>query len=195
MSPSILLRALVGQGAYADPTSAFDTPAGGDDGYSNSALAFNSSAVNWTIGNIAGVTYDAFVLYPGVTIPKGARILTAKLTVYASSTLSGTTCKIKIFANAVDSASVPTTRATHVAKARTTAFVSWTLGAQTAGTKYESPDISSVIQEITDRSGWASGNNLMLLLDNDASSNNARRVEISNDYTSNWPTIDITYLY
>jgi len=45
----------------------------------------------------------------------------------------------------------------------TTAMVNWDdIGSWTAESEYDSPDISSVIQEIVNRAGWASGNDLVL---------------------------------
>ena len=45
----------------------------------------------------------------------------------------------------------------------TTASVAWSnMAAWTAGQWYNSPDISSIIQEIVNQGGWTSGNNMAL---------------------------------
>ncbi len=53
----------------------------------------------------------------------------------------------------------------------TTAVVSWTpppwMTLEERGPDQQTPDISSIIQEIIDQEGWASGNNLMIVLTDD----------------------------
>ena len=55
-----------------------------------------------------------------------------------------------------------------VNRLRTLNHVSWTLPAWptagVAGLDQRTPDLSAVIQEIVDRSGWASGNRLVLIV-------------------------------
>jgi hypothetical protein len=46
----------------------------------------------------------------------------------------------------------------------TNAAVPWTLSAWTAGQAYQSPNIAAIIQEIVNRPGWSSGNDLVLIL-------------------------------
>jgi hypothetical protein len=107
-----------------------------------------------------------------VTVPKGATIESAKLTVRARSTLSGTTCKVKIYGFASDDS--PTwdnsagRRPTDCSK--TTANTSWTLAAQTVNTNYDTPDLADVVKEIVDRSGWSSESNMSIVFMNDSSS-------------------------
>jgi hypothetical protein len=97
-----------------------------------------------------------------LSIPQGAAIDTAHLSCYSPYAKSGTACNLRITAEDVDNASAySNTWATEIARynAHTTAVVdvdnvpSWG-----TGTWHDSPEIKTVIQEIIDRSGWASGN-------------------------------------
>jgi hypothetical protein len=55
-------------------------------------------------------------------------------------------------------------------RSRTGQSVSWTTGADrwVNDQKYQSPDISAIIQEIVGRSGWVAGNSLVLIIDSPA---------------------------
>jgi len=56
------------------------------------------------------------------------------------------------------------------ARPRTGQSVTWTIPADAwvTGTKYQSPDISAIIQEIVGRAGWNAGNSLVLIIDSPA---------------------------
>lgn len=144
-----------------------------DDGYSFTST-FDIANGSW-FGKVSAASIDGFVRFQNVTIPQGATILTAVLKVRASD-LSSTTTGLhgKVRANAIDDAIAPTSAATHDALARTTAGVDWDPTAWVLGTQYSPPDLSAVIQEIVNRGGWASGNDLMLLVDDDGSTDNIR---------------------
>jgi len=71
--------------------------------------------------------------------------------------------------------------------ARTTARVDWdNIGAWTLNTDYNSPDIKTVIQEIVDRAGWASGNDIVIFWDDfdDRSTHNTSRWRLAYSYTT-----------
>lgn len=73
--------------------------------------------------------------------------------------------------------------------------MSWSLGSQTAGVNISTPDIASIIQEIVNRSGWASGNALVIFIDDNGTTingggdfstydeNPAYAAELTIDYT------------
>jgi len=98
-----------------------------------------------------------------VTIPQGATINTAVLSVYNFSS-GDVTMRGIIYANDVDDAAVFTTTGGNIeGRALTTANVVWS--ATFAFQNWNnSPGIASVIQEIVDRGGWASGNALVILV-------------------------------
>lgn len=49
----------------------------------------------------------------------------------------------------------------------TTAKVDWDRTGQTAGVRYTSPDLTSIVQEIVDRPGWVSNNDMSFVIRND----------------------------
>lgn len=154
--------------------------ASGDDGYRNNT-SFDNSSASIAFGNLSGGILDCFLRFTNVTIPQGATINSAKVTFQAQSSLSGATCTVKISCNAEDNATAPTTAADLNSKVRTTASSSWNAAGQTAGSNYDTPDFTSAVQEVISRSGWASGNALMVLIDNNASSTSAYRLEDTYD--------------
>ena len=101
-----------------------------------------------------------------ITVPKGSTIIEAHLTLVAYSDKAGTVVDTRISAEDIDDAvtfandgDIFDTRWAN----RTTARVDWdALPAWTDGVEYDSPDIKAVIQEIIDRPGWASGQDIVI---------------------------------
>ena len=111
-----------------------------------------------------------FMRFDNVTIPSGATINNAYLQVYADSDGTGI-ARLKVYGVDEDDAAAPTSEAEYNADPQTTASVDWD-GAWTQDTWEQSPNISTVIQEIVDRGGWASGNAMVLQLEDDLGSGN-----------------------
>jgi hypothetical protein len=116
------------------------------------------SAGNQTVG----------LRFPNLTIPPGANIRGAWLQFKVDET-NAAAAALTIKGQAVDSAPAFTTVAKNVSsRAVTTASVAWAPAAWNiigdAGAAQLSPDLSLVIQEITSRPGWNSGNALALIL-------------------------------
>ena len=166
--------------------------ANADDGYTYPGT--------FTIGAYA-VGYDgdynhAFARFLNVTIPKGATIISAKIQYRAGAKTTPINMQSSIYFNKVVAPTSPTSEATYAAKALTTAFVNWdSFAAWVAGTWYDSPDISSVIQEIVDQGSWASGNAMMLMHKNRRISGSTGYAEM-NGYESGSsyaPKLVVTY--
>jgi len=104
--------------------------------------------------------------FTNITIPPGATIVHAYLTLRASSNKTGTICNTRISAEDIDDA--PTFADGGAAfdarwANRTTARVDWdAIPAWTLNTDYNSPEIKTVIQEIIDREGWVSGQDIVI---------------------------------
>ena len=94
--------------------------------------------------------------FQNVAVPQGATIDSAYLKPYWLST-SEKTFKVAGFAK--DNAAQPTTGAEGNHSNHTSATVSWAV--TTGAAVKTSPDIKAIVQEITDRAGWASGNAMM----------------------------------
>jgi len=66
-----------------------------------------------------------------------------------------------------DNPNAPTSRSDLLGRTRTTASVTMTMGPWSDSTWHDSPDIQTVIEEIISRSGWSSGNAVILFLEDD----------------------------
>jgi hypothetical protein len=157
----------------------FSPVANGDDGYwEETTSGFNNSSPASSFGhpNTTVGPRNAFIRFPGVTIPQGATIDSAIITFVASGNLSGTTVNARIAAIDDDNAAAPTTYAGAEGATRTTATVDWNnIGAWTNLTQYDTPEIKTVIQEIVDRVGWSSGNALVVYVEDNGSTVNTNR--------------------
>jgi hypothetical protein len=106
--------------------------------------------------------------FTNVALPKGATITTAYVQFQADESQLELT-NLVVQGQAADNAATFTTASLNVSsRPRTTASVAWappawnTVGE--AGPNQRTPELKSVIQEIVDRSGWASGNALGILI-------------------------------
>ena len=127
-----------------------------DLGSSDLELVFDGS--NQTIG----------LRFNGVTIPRGATITRAYVQFQVDETTSIAT-SLTIQGQAIDNAPTFASSTFNVSsRARTAASVSWSPPAWTVngqqGLDQQTPSITSVIQEIVNRSGWSSGNSLALII-------------------------------
>lgn len=102
--------------------------------------------------------------FTNVTINQGDTINTASITFPVSGTANDDP-HFDIYAETTDDAGTFTTSANNISgRSRTTAKTTWNATAVGAGA-VASPDIAAVIQEIVNRGGWTSGNDIAILLD------------------------------
>lgn len=153
----------------------FQVAASGDDAYrrlGNPAFSLTQASVS--VGSSGGVNYalGAGMRFLNITIPKGSTIDSTKLTFVASASRSNATVNSRISAEDVDDAITFADNAgafdTRWAN-RTTARMDWDgVTGWTAETEYDSPTtdgattFASIIQEVIDRGGWASGNDIVI---------------------------------
>jgi hypothetical protein len=156
-----------------------------NDGFWTPATSFNNTASNASFGNVGGTILNAFFGFENVQIPAGSTISSAILEFVPNQTQSGTTANALIAAINDDDANVPSTFGEADAAIRTTAQVGWVnietwshVSHVTPTTNF-SPDITSVIQEIVDLPGWASGNAIVIFVEDDSSSASAFRAPSS----------------
>ncbi len=143
------------------------TVSGPDDGFGG-PWAFTSSTVWFEAGN-PGAPYSAWFRFTGITIPQGATILAAYLSVMETKWDSGT--RLKISADKAASPTAPTSLASLNAKVHTTANVAWNTGYADSA-YHNSPDISAVIQELVNANGYSNGA-IQLLVDNNGGNGEA----------------------
>jgi len=118
-----------------------------------------------------------------VTIPKDATILTAKLSLKCVNNGSATTCSVKIYAEDVDDAATFTDESNFDGRAKTpVAGISWSnIPSWTSGQWYDSPSIVTAIQNVVNRAGWVSGQDMAVLIFDDGSDEGAARFFTSYD--------------
>jgi len=108
-------------------------------------------------------------------IPNNATIISAKITFNAHANWPGEVNAI-IYGNDADDATAPTDGAAFNNLDETTEYVEWDNVAEwTAGENYDSPDITDIVQEIVDRSGYADTSAIQMEIFDNGSANTAGR--------------------
>ena len=129
-----------------------------------------------TIGNDGTGSCDGGFIFSGINIPKGTRIISAKLLLtQAIQNNAFPNLMIKGFAEDDASAFQPDGSNRPSTRSKTTAQKDWFIGGYEAGavvgehwsanSVYESPELKEIIQEIIDREGWEAANKLGLVLE------------------------------
>lgn len=123
-----------------------------------------------------GSAVNCYFKFDNITIPSGVTINSAILTFTRWAGDNSSNILLKIYGNDIDDAVAPTNTTEANALVKTDASVSWTITEQWTGeNEYSAPSIKDIIQEIIDRTGWTSGNSLMLIInDNGTGTGNTR---------------------
>lgn len=152
-------------------------------------------------GNMSRSSSDLEFVYDGsnqqivgmrfmsINIPAGATIASAYIQFTADESDSGPTDLI-FYGEDVDDASWFKTTSYDISnRPQTSASVNWgSVPAWTTNNTYNTPDLSTIVQEIVDRAGWADGNDLAFIVEGsgertaesyDGSSSKAPRLVIS----------------
>ena len=106
--------------------------------------------------------------FTNLNIPAGASIQNAYVQ-FQTDEIESTATSLTIRGEAIDDAPTFTTASNNISsRATTTASVPWSPAAWStigeAGLNQQTPDLTNVIQEIIDRSGWADGNSLAVII-------------------------------
>jgi hypothetical protein len=136
----------------------FYVGASSDDGYHYSGVV-NTTVKFFNVGNN---NWPNFVRFSNLTIPQNATINNAYIRGVGYNTATGIGTST-IHGNDIDNAIAPTTVAQYNALVKTSANISWSISSTTAGVSINSPDLSTIIQEIVNRPGWSSGNAIQFL--------------------------------
>ena len=132
--------------------------------------SFFDASGNLLVWGNSGDGYCSFAIGWPLAVAQGAKVVSATMQLRSqNSNASSQHCYGYINAHDADNiSSFPTSSAAAEALARTAAQVYWALGPGWASSvDYVSPDFSGVVQEILDRSGWTSGNNIYIIVDED----------------------------
>jgi len=135
--------------------------------------------------------YKGFWRFQNIAVPQGATIETASFKVYWEA---GSSRTFKVIALDNDDAPQPTNNTYADHSLETTASADWTIdnseGAYTV-------EVKTIIQEIVDRSGWSSGNAIMLMVRLDETNNNLTKDRDANMseavVAAQRPELTITY--
>jgi hypothetical protein len=149
----------------------------GDDGSSN-VVATQTTALR----------------FPNVHVPPNAKIKSAKV-VFRSDEAGDSATTIDISGEDVgNSVAIKTDNNNIGARSRTTAREVWPIETwPTIGGVFDSPDISRVIEEITERSDWCGGNALTLFLKGDGSTSGFRKAISYDQNPIQAPSLEIVY--
>ena len=113
--------------------------------------------------SVANATNYLGVRFPNVTVPQGATINSATLTVNVPSTTADTPNGVTWYGELATNAAAFTTTASDITnRALTSATLVWSGSDIGAGDK--ALTVTSIVQEIVNQGGWASGNAMALLL-------------------------------
>jgi len=133
--------------------------------------------------------------FNGIDIPNGATISAASIQFQVDETPSGTT-NLSIQAQAADNPPTFSTSTGSISsRTRTAAAVSWSPPAWPtkgiAGPDQRTPSIATVIQEVVDRTGWASGNSLVIII----TGTGERVAESYNGDQNGAPLLHVEYIF
>jgi hypothetical protein len=166
---------------------------GDDDGYAASGV-WTSNASPDSFGNNTAIAYSTACRFPNVNVPNGAVITSAYILFTPNQTLSSTTVTVDIAAEDADDPAQITNFADFSARTRATAVAWANVPTFTADVQVSSPDIAATIQDVVDRSGWASGQAMNIFVDDNGSSANAwRRYYSYNQGNGGEPVLVISY--
>ena len=113
--------------------------------------------------SVTSATHYLGVRFPNVTVPQGATINSATLTVNVPSTINDTPAGVTWYGELATNAAAFTTTASDITnRAQTTATLVWS--GSNIGTGDHNLTVTSIVQEIVDQGGWASGNAMGMLL-------------------------------
>lgn len=116
--------------------------------------------------------------FPNITIPKNATITNAYIQFETDVAWSNATSAVIHGENVDNSLTFTATNGNISSRSKTTTSVNWIPVAwNTVDEKQNTPDIKNIIQDIVNRSGWASGNALSLLITGSAGTREAEAFE------------------
>ena len=131
-----------------------------------SNASMNISSSDLELGADAGTNQLVGMRFNNISIPRSASIINAYVEFEVDET-SSDPASVTIQGQAADNAPSFTNSTGNISgRVRTTAQVPWNnIPAWTAlNVKWQTPNISSIIQEIVNRPGWASGNAIVLVI-------------------------------
>lgn len=161
-----------------------------------STFSFATSNVNASSVAVSGDRSGVGLRFQNVAVPQGAVVLSATLRVYVTDTTRDDP-NLAIYAEDTDDAAAfaNSSGARVWDRTATTAYVDWIatgLAAGSGGYK-TAPDLTAPVQEVINRAGWSSGNDLALLLLPYTGAGETLRFHAYDLAAANAATLDIVY--
>jgi len=168
--------------------------ASADDCTETITSSFATNSPNLLLGKGSTYAYNSGVRFLDVTVPQGATIIQAYISLYSSAAQSGDTCRVRVYGEDADDAITYSDVTDFNGRVATTAYGSWTISTWSDNTWYDTPSLVSVVQEIVDRESWASGNSMAFMLMDSSSTTDALRIANAYDYLGGKPPV-LTIVY
>lgn len=170
------------------------TSASADDAHEiNGSVNLNNNRVTITSGT---ATVTSGFRFNKLDIPQGATITSARLR-FSSGQSDVSNADIAFYGELVTNSQSFTTGNSNISKRPlTSAKTEWSTGASfpVSGNTINTPDITAVVQEVVNQSGWCGGNALSIIaVAKGQSSSSAKRVVSADDGTSGAPQIVVNY--
>jgi len=168
-----------------------------DDGEENKTTHdVNLIRTSLDMSSRSGTGLTVGLRFNNIRIPKSAKIQSAYL-VFHSAENDATALSLSIYGEDTGNSAAFVSLANNLSSRMTVGPVSWpSVSSWVNGGTYNAPDntpdISSIIQTIVNRSDWASGNSLSLVIDG-ASTANRRRATSYNGNTGDAPKLIVNY--
>jgi hypothetical protein len=158
----------------------------------------NDATQTGTTVNLTATTLDLSTSdwvaqrFANVTIPPGAYIVSAYVTFTANNLNTGNFSST-VYGEAADNSATFTTSISNISsRSRTSAAVAWSATENwNVGNTKNTSELKAVVQEIVNRSGWANGNSLSILVQKSPIS---RRVYSYNGSTTLAPLLHVEYV-
>jgi len=142
-------------------------------------------------GNDLPLESPVYIRFPNVNIPNSSEITSAYLYLYATGGYSSS-CSVKLYLNDIDNSVAPANYTDFANLVLTGSYIDWTdLISTDHGTELLSPAITSLIQGLVNRDGWASGNAIGIRIENVTGNRSVHSYNAGE--SSYYPKLVITY--
>lgn len=132
--------------------------------------------------------------FTNINVPQGAIITNAKITYRSQNTSGSSQSGHTFYGQTVDNATTFTSVVNDISsRTRTTSSVNWEVPQWFSNIFYDSPDLSSIFQEIVNRNGWQSGNAIVIIGETTVNQNRIAHSYDSLDYSFFAPLLTINY--
>lgn len=134
------------------------------------------------------------VRFQNAAVPKNATIVSAEIE-FRVNTTNSAAASMTVYGQAADNASTFTSTNSDISsRTKTTASVAWnSLPNPAVGQALKTPDLKTVVQEIVNRSSWASGNAMAFIIEAQGNSSGPRNVEARETAPGKAPFLRVTY--